>query len=107
MRLDKNNKYINICEFENCYSIGIIEKEYAHKIEIDGMVREIPAPGAGEHFVLEKDQSSMFHFYPGDDEKAESLGRFIREWRKKEAAIFGSTVDHRQWVLKSTKVMLC
>ena len=52
------------------------------------MVREIPAPGAGEHFVLEKDQSSMFHFYPGDDEKAESLGRFIREWRKKEVEDF-------------------
>ena len=26
---------------------------------------------------------------------------------EKEAAISGSAVDHRQWVSKSTKVMLC
>ena len=36
MRIERNGKYIRICEFENSYSIGIIDKKYINTIEING-----------------------------------------------------------------------
>ncbi len=85
MRTERKGKYIDICEFEYCYSIGIIDKRYCKNIEINGKERELVTPGVGHHFVVIKDDLSFFEFsIVFDKDKKHLFGKFVRELRKTE-----------------------
>lgn len=90
MRIERNNKYISICEFEKGYSINAIDKRYIDIVTIGDKKHELAAPGAGDSYILSKDFSIISDYYlPFDFDKKEILlGEYIRELRKKEVEDF-------------------